>query len=407
MYRFSRLNLMYRWLIIFVIAFSSDVTEGVAQVLTGHLTNAYDVEIFTDGSAIVVPISYKGQTYRFLLDTGSADTLLDSKTFEKALDPILDHKSNSSQKAQTSGLSPNTSDLLVGGTLPIKTNALNRFDLSRHSAVLGETIHGILGCDFLGSYVIDIDADAARLRLVGQKQRCNGRVVELRRDKFGRPIYRAEPTRLPLGSKEAEFLLDTGLIGFIGLSLEKDLFESYIHSGHLTVLGQRLVAQADQNRIERFGTLHGFGVWTNLDEIQAREKAGDQLNLLGLSYLLQFNFTLDLPNSKLYLRPRKAPLNLLQLKDASGFSIWRQKSEISIYRIEPQGPAAKAGLRESDIITSVDGVPAEKLRLHPLRVSFCEEGKIVRLGVRRNSRSLAVDLHLADWRKPATKADFE
>lgn len=78
--------------------------------------------------------------------------------------------------------------------------------------------------------------------------------------------------------------------------------------------------------------------------------------------------------------------------DSSGVPVsWRFSSSPSVSDVERDGPAARGGLRRGDVIEAVEGAPItseEGARLF----SSAQPGRPLRFTVRRNGRSLTVDI---------------
>jgi S1-C subfamily serine protease len=72
----------------------------------------------------------------------------------------------------------------------------------------------------------------------------------------------------------------------------------------------------------------------------------------------------------------------------------RQDGEVSIDKVDPDSPAADAGILAKDLLLAVDGADASKARLFPLRRLLSTPHKTVRLELRRGDRKFDVTLTL-------------
>lgn len=80
-------------------------------------------------------------------------------------------------------------------------------------------------------------------------------------------------------------------------------------------------------------------------------------------------------------------LNDQELKAAGGAA-----SGVSIERVSPDSPAAKAGLRERDIVVEIDGERVRSARQFTRLIQETPVGRSVRLGIIREGKRLTVDV---------------
>jgi serine protease Do len=64
--------------------------------------------------------------------------------------------------------------------------------------------------------------------------------------------------------------------------------------------------------------------------------------------------------------------------------------------VDPQGPAAKAGIQRGDVILSFDGKPIKNSRTLPLIVAFTEIGKKAEVQVMRRNKTIRLQILLAE-----------
>ena len=80
--------------------------------------------------------------------------------------------------------------------------------------------------------------------------------------------------------------------------------------------------------------------------------------------------------------------------DMSGFSFTRTPEGITMRVVNPNSPAAEAGLQVGDRITQVDDQPADTIDPSALRLQLQQEGRAVRLRVERGSATMVKTLTL-------------
>lgn len=264
--------------------------------------------------------------------------------------------------------------------------------------------------------MLEADADSQRLRLGKFELKREGLCLDLTKDKSGRYFVNAKLPDLKGSSNETAFLVNTARTQYANIMLGKQVFQSYVDAGLLTVEGDVLAENLGGLKFERFGRLTRFEFGKNYDNVEVREGTLSQVDGIGLSCLLQFNFAIDFPNAKLYLTPRKENMvRLLRLKDLSGLGLFRQDFGVSVVKVEPRSPAARAEIREGDILVSINNLDCQKERVPLLRTELSRDGKKATVKVRRpgkkstgeSAKEFTVELELKDWRVPVSKEDFE
>ncbi len=80
--------------------------------------------------------------------------------------------------------------------------------------------------------------------------------------------------------------------------------------------------------------------------------------------------------------------------DMSGAAVTRNADGFEVRHVDPDSPAGEAGLQVGVVVTGVDGQPATTLDPAALRLQMQQEGRVVRLSVKRGSDSRDVTLTL-------------
>jgi C-terminal processing protease CtpA/Prc len=78
--------------------------------------------------------------------------------------------------------------------------------------------------------------------------------------------------------------------------------------------------------------------------------------------------------------------------EMSGISFTRDAAGSSVRFVNPNTPASEAGLREGDLVTSVDGDPAAPIGPAALHRLMQRVGQSVRLGIRRGDTTATATL---------------
>lgn len=120
---------------------------------------------------------------------------------------------------------------------------------------------------------------------------------------------------------------------------------------------------------------------------------------IGGKILKHFVVTFDYANHTMYLKPIAAtPLTEVGSYDRAGMWINQAKDGIKVMDVTAHGPAAAAGIKTGDLITTVDGKSATALHVYDLRdmLSHDAPGTVVHFGIQRDGATHAVAVTLRD-----------
>lgn len=117
---------------------------------------------------------------------------------------------------------------------------------------------------------------------------------------------------------------------------------------------------------------------------------------LGLGVLKQFNLTFDYARQRLILEPNHL-YGATDVYDRSGMRLKPVELGWSVDAVYPAGPAERAGVRQGDIILSVDGKARADLDAISLRETMTRPvGQRVQLRVRSNDIEHPATIQLQD-----------
>jgi len=83
--------------------------------------------------------------------------------------------------------------------------------------------------------------------------------------------------------------------------------------------------------------------------------------------------------------------------DASGLFLAAEGANfetLKILQVTQNAPGYEAGLRDGDVITTIDGTPAGRLSLEPIRRMLTEAGRTFRLTAEREGRAIKTTIKL-------------
>ncbi len=320
---------------------------------------------------------------RFVLDTGASVWVID-----RALAKTLNLKTEEQGKITGAGsvdvtYTKNVSFGLTGIETSVPSVAL--IDLSSLETSLGQKVDGIIGYDFFDRYVVEIDYDANIVRLFEPKTynySGNGEAVPLKIKKNHAYVT----AKMKLAGRESvarEYLVDSGSSDAVNDELISQSSAPKVEVVGGVGLGQEF--KVILSRLERLQL--GSYVFENTNGASGGQKIGGEL-------LHRFNVIFDYSRQQMILEPNRhfqdgfvfdmlgAELRLEQ--ESKGFRV------SAIYK---NSPASEAGLKENDLIKTVEGQPALFFSLEQVRRMFAQEKEYL-LGIKRGSETIQVKVRL-------------
>ena len=306
------------------------------------------------GNRIIIPARVNGHETEVLLDTGASATTLDRGYARSIGLP-------QGTKIQAKGPGGTVEAELVSGvTVEVGGMRLDKMsvgvmDLVPVSRNLGHPFSVILGREFFNSAVVSIDWAGSRLQ-VHAPQSFAPRNGAVRVDLTRIGPFNTIPVSVA-GGEPIAALLDVGNGGALALPR--------------TYWGGRPDLAALRSAETRIGGVGGLNAgravlmpqvtlagrsFANVPTVLA-EAGNDhdptQMANVGIGLLKQFKVDLDLGRDRIYLTPRTdAPAFE---RDRSGARFDLVGDRLKVVFVSPQGPAARAGLKDGDEIVAVDG----------------------------------------------------
>lgn len=248
-------------------------------------------------------------------------------------------------------------------------------------------MNGILGHDLLSRYVVEIDFESEMLTLhrpEAWEYRGGG-------DTLGMTFTQKKPyitAGVWLGSGAdvpVKLHLDLGQTSALSL-IPGSRPDIVVPDAAVTSegwgLSGRVVKQMGRVDELRLGRQHLRDVVCSFP-LAGHATAGGRQGVIGLGVLSRFRVILDYPGQRMILEETPSTHAPFEL-DMSGIAFFPHGEVYSVKRIRRGSPAAQSGLRTGDRLISLDGVPAECLRLRDLKARLSGgDGETVRLVVRR------------------------
>jgi hypothetical protein len=257
----------------------------------------------------------------------------------------------------------------------------------------GIRFDGILGADFTRQFVVQLDYAGERMLLHPRSFRYTGSATRIPITfKDGKPhavgqIILADSARLP-----ADCLIDVGASA--PLVLSKPFVEKH---RLLQRVGPTIRRRAGRgvggSSWATIGRIPGVQIGTAVLQSPVTAMYGDSAGTLSSSNfdcniggetLRRFNVFFDYGRKEMILEPTAAVSEPFET-DMSGasFRVDAAAGGIRMVELMPRGPAEAAGLREDDLIVSIDGRPALEMGLEAFRRRLKRPGGEVELTIRR------------------------
>jgi hypothetical protein len=342
----------FRLWIVVALSFAAQLSAlGPAQAAQDE--NVIDVfEVAKSGDLLLIPVDVGERHCSFILDTGSSVNVIDAK-FRDALVPIGKNGringSGSSQLYVSPGVSVGSRGLqLVGRALST--------DLSGFKNASGQNIDGIVGMEFLRSYVVQIDFDKGRVSLLKNSEHVAG----VRTPMTFKLMVPTIDVDLPVVGK-IPFAIDTGCIGFRNGQLKRDIFDTLVAAKQVSILDATTVDRTAEGDIEnQIGILAEQSVGDLRHDSQVYTTG--TVNLLGNGYLSRYTVTFDFPKRILVMQRGKRFSWTAAISRAS-IDLVTVDGALIVRDIDPDSFAWRSGMRQGDRIVAVVGNDRDEMTL--------------------------------------------
>ena len=379
---------MHAWKLTFVLGiwFSSVANWATAFTPPWDYSASPVIEEFDiarDGDFILLPVTIKGKTHSFILDTGSETTAFDTR-----LRPHLISLTKTSTLRASNGtvqaemVEPPDAVL---GKLKLRTDkSVICTDFSKVSHVIGKEIYGVLGMDFLQHHKFRIDFDHGKLVFL--------KSIDTTDANLGEPIsigYKDIRTSYVAAAASLDhiddFLVDTGA-STTG-TLLPTFFDDLANQGTLKTLNKSKVQTVAGITTRKIGRIQFLAVKGSIVHNPV-VKMSDS-NLLGLGFWSRYVATFDFPNNVIYLR-EGAQFNEPDRYNLSGLHLFRIDGEICVHSVDAGSPADAAGIIAKDVIIKINNQSAAQQSMFTIRRLLSVEDSEVEMKIKRNNERFDV-----------------
>jgi predicted aspartyl protease len=339
----------------------------------------------------------------FILDTGAGATVLSREKAEELGLPLQGNLEGrgAGEASVDVALVPSVSFELPGVTLQDQTAVA--IALGALTIYEGRAIDGILGYDLISRFVMEIDYENRRLHFYEQEffsGEGHGKAMPFELQDNHPHVY--SDVQLQDGQVvRGKFLIDTGARS--ALSLNRPFCEEHdvtngiktIRGGFAAGIGGETSQSIGRVQALNLGTFLLSDIVTGFSEDQGgatadRETAG----IIGGDILRRFSVTFDYSKSTLYLRPNAHFEEAFEY-DMSGMwiaTVAPEHRHFQVRKVIDGSPAGKAGLKEDDVIVTIDGKPTSEYILEDVRRMFREDERDCILGIQDGERVRSVKL---------------
>jgi hypothetical protein len=342
---------------------------------------------------------------RLVLDTGANLNIINQRLFESL-------GLNAKGTADLSGGGGTVQGQLAeGATLSLPgveayKQTIASAPLDDMPAFFGRDVQGLLGTPFIKNFVLEIDYAGKTLTFYDPKVynlKDSREALELE-GRSGRPFAEVELSLNGRDKVTDKFMLDTGsnrIFQINGPFAEAHRLLSMVPrantaegvgeaiGGRVSFTEARISSIRIGKHVIRRPVVSIYRGTTGAD-------AGADAGVIGGEILRRFTVTLDYQSGKMLLKPN-AHFDEPYEVDMSGLELMTGANDfkaILIKDVRAGTPAAEAGLREGDVVVSINGRPASEFDLDKLSKIFRQGGKEYLLTVRRDGKVISARLRL-------------
>jgi aspartyl protease/PDZ domain-containing protein len=279
--------------------------------------------------------------------------------------------------------------------------------LSSLEAIAGRPLDGVIGSDLFKRYVVEIDYPGNRVSLyhpLNYTYSGDGESIPL--TIHDNHLF-VSAKMIMAGDRELDgrFLVDTGG-GLVTAILTAPFARSRklpapnqktIVDRSLSGLGGQtslLVARARSFSLGEF-TIRDPVIYLSQDSdgaLASSEYAG----VLGAEILRKFKLVFDYPRGRLFLEPNAYYADPTEY-DMSGIRFRAEGNDLRTFRVFQvlkDSPAAAAGIREGDLLDTIDGVPASGYSLDDIYQALKQQGRNYQLRIKRGRETLSANIKM-------------
>jgi hypothetical protein len=393
------------WGILSACSSSSNPSAGAGNsTLPISLKDEGEVAFDLASGLVYVPVTLRDKKLSFCLDTG-APTVIDlQRARQMGLGLESGFIASGVGASRFRIYMVHGVSLSVGG-ISLQNLSLESFGLKEFEPAIDRTWDGILGREIFGKYVVEIDYNSRQVRFfkpAGYSYGGAGQGIAVSIED-GYP-YVSATVKLPgRESVSGRFLIDTGANGamtlYSGFSQSHDLLNAAPKT--LTITGKSL-GGATSSIVGRAEAVEIGSYRFEKPIVEFSKDASGALadsryaGLIGVDLLSRFKVIFDYSRTKLILEPNSLLSKPFE-HDMSGLDLIANGPDfktITVRTVRPDSPAFDEGIQAGDVISSLDGVAAQRYTLDQIKTTFKNDGAVISLMVKRGAKTFEMKVRL-------------
>jgi len=350
---------------------------------------------------VLLTVEVDRRELSFILDTGAPAAIIDR---DRAAELGLALGSEFS----VHGAGANVTTARVSGAtyrvrgLPGFSGAIElAMPLHPMAPALGRDFDGVLGASFIRGFVVELDWESRTLRLHDRNTfvyRGSGAVVPIRLNSSGHPVLPATVTPIGGSPIAGDFVLDLG--DNVAVSLRAPFVSAHRLPGPSVKTVPAFAAGAGgptNGSVGRVASIElgGFAIPRPLtvfsSDLHGAQPMADVAGSVGQRIAERFTVFLDYGRSRLILEPN-ARFREPDDRAFSGLALQAFGADYRTFRVMHVAPGSageRAGIREEDVIASIDGRKAAEWTLSAI-LSLFEKPLPHRVRIRRSGKELEI-----------------
>jgi outer membrane lipoprotein-sorting protein/predicted aspartyl protease len=363
--------------------------------------NFVEIPFVLNSNHIHIPVGIGGaKPLNFILDTGAGGPILDTQTAK-------DLGLKSVGKFEGRGVGEATQEVnlvtlssIRFGDLIIDSVSAATIGLKPLSKYEGMPVEGILGYDIFSRFVVKIDYENQKLTLYEPSSfeyEGKGEIFPVTLEN-NLPRIKAKIN----DQYQGNFLIDTGARSSLSLHtpfvqkhdlLAKTGKKIDIFSG--IGIGGKAMGKVTRVKSIQIGSFKIPAPVTSLSASEKGALASERTDgLIGGGILKRFTVIFDYPNKRMILEPSRDFAYEDHL-DMAGLWLTKENDTTEVDFVIKDSPAAKAGIKEGDLVVKINGQSTKDLLLRHIRKMLkAGEGKTVSLVINSEGKERSIELKL-------------